>query len=282
MNINFIKKKYIYLTISIVLCLISILTVIKKNISLGLEFCSGTEIEIQFTQEIKLDELKKNLSKIKNIKINYYGSNKSIQIKTKNKQNDIEKIKSILKKTLNEKNIKIINSTYIGSEIGKETIQKSVSAIIIAILSMTFYLITRFNLIFALSAIMTLSHDIIIIIGIISLTEIELNLIIISAIFTIFGYSINDTIIIFDRIRENIKYNKNNISLPEVINNSINKTLSRTISTSLSTIFVTITLMFFAGESLFLFSLILTLGIIIGTYSSIYISAIPLTFLKKI
>lgn len=282
MNINFIKKKYIYLTISLALCLISILIIMKKNIPLGLEFCSGTEIEIQFKQEIKLDELKKNLSKIKNIKINYYGSNKNIQIKTTNTQNNIEEIKNILEKNLNDENIKIINSTYIGSEIGKETIQKSLSAIIIAILSMTLYLITRFNLIFALSAIMTLMHDIIIIIGIISLTEIELNLIIISAIFTIFGYSINDTIIIFDRIRENVKYNKDNISLSEIINNSINKTLSRTISTSLSTILVTIILMFFAGESLFLFSLILTLGIIIGTYSSIYISAIPLTFFKKI
>lgn len=146
---------------------------------------------------------------------------------------------------------------------------------------MTLYLILRFNIIYALSAILTLLHDIIIIMGIISFANIELNLIILSAIFTIFGYSINDTIIIFDRIRENIKYNKDNLDLPDIINNSINKTISRTISTSLSTLFVTIILMLTAGDALFLFSLILTLGIIIGTYSSIYISAIPLTFFKK-
>lgn len=282
MNIDFIKKKYIYLIISIVLCIISILIVTKKNLTLGLEFCSGTEIEIQLTQEIKIEDLKNTLSKIKNTKINYYGSNKNIQIKTKNTQNKVDEIKNILKTTSNSQNIKIINSTYIGSEISKETIKKSLSAIIIAVLSMTLYLIIRFNLMFAFSAIITLLHDITILIGIISLAEIELDLIIISALFTIFGYSINDTIIIFDRIRESIKYNKNKLTLSEIINNSINKTLSRTISTSLSTILVTVTLMFFAGESLFLFSLILTLGIIIGTYSSIYISAIPLTFLKKI
>ncbi|MEO5354735.1 MAG: protein translocase subunit SecF [Magnetococcus sp. XQGC-1] len=282
MNIDFIKKKYIYLIISIVLCIISILIVIKKNLTLGLEFCSGTEIEIQLTQEIKIEDLKNALSKIKNTKINYYGSNKNIQIKTKNTQNKVDEIKNILKTNSNSQNIKIINSTYIGSEISKETIKKSLSAIIIAVLSMTLYLIIRFNLMFAFSAIITLLHDITILIGIISLAEIELDLIIISALFTIFGYSINDTIIIFDRIRESIKYNKNKLTLSEIINNSINKTLSRTISTSLSTILVTVILMFFAGESLFLFSLILTLGIIIGTYSSIYISAIPLTFLKKI
>lgn len=282
MNIDFIKKKYIYLILSIVLCIISILIVIKKNLTLGLEFCSGTEIEIQLTQEIKIEELKNALSKLKNTKINYYGSNKNIQIKTKNTQNEVDEIKNILKTTSNSQNIKIVNSTYIGSEISKETIKKSLSAIIIAVLSMMLYLIIRFNLMFAFSAIITLLHDIIILIGIISLAEIELDLIIISALFTIFGYSINDTIIIFDRIRENIKYNKNKLKLSEIINNSINKTLSRTISTSLSTILVTVILMFFAGDSLFLFSLILTLGIIIGTYSSIYISAIPLTFLKKI
>ncbi|HIH2762812.1 MAG TPA: protein translocase subunit SecF [Candidatus Azoamicus sp.] len=282
MNIDFIKKKYIYLTISIILCITSILIVIKKNITLGLEFCSGTEIEIQLTKEIKIEELKIALSKIKNTKINYYGSNKNIQIKTKNTQNKVEEIKNILKTISCAQHIKIINSTYIGSEISKETLQKSLSAVIIALISMTLYLIIRFNVVFAFSAIITLIHDIVILIGIISLAEIELDLIIISALFTAFGYSMNDSIIIFDRIRENIKFNKNDTKLPEIINNSINKTLSRTISTSLSTVFVTIILMFFAGESLFLFSLILTLGIIIGTYSSIYISAIPLTFFKKI
>lgn len=282
MNINFIKKKYIYLAISIILCITSILIVIKKHIPLGLEFCSGTEIEIQLTQEIKIEELKTALSKIKNTKVNYYGSNKNIQIKTKNTQNKVEEIKNILKTISCAQHIKIINSTYIGSEISKETLQKSLSAVIIALISMTLYLMLRFNLVFAFSAIITLIHDSVILIGIISLAEIELDLIIISALFTAFGYSINDSIIIFDRIRENIKFNKNNVNLSEIINNSINKTLSRTISTSLSTVFVTIILMFFAGESLFLFSLILTLGIIIGTYSSIYISAIPLTFFKKI
>lgn len=280
MKINFVEKKYIYLIISLTLCLISMLIIVKKNLSLGLEFCGGTEIEIEVKKEFKIDEFKKHLLKIKNIKLNYYGSNQNIQIKVKNSNNNIEEIQNILNLNIGKENFKIINSTYIGSEINKETINKSISAIIIAILSMTLYLIIRFNIIFGLSAICALFHDIIIILGIISLMDIELNLIIISAIFTIFGYSINDTIIIFDRIRENIKYDKN-IDLETTINNSINKTLSRTVSTSLSTILVTSTLIFFSSDSLFLFSLILTLGIIIGTYSSIFISAIIIIFIKK-
>lgn len=280
MKINFVENKYIYLLISITLCLISLLIIVNKDLSLGLEFCGGTEIEIEVTKEFKIDDFKKHLLKIKNIKLNYYGSNQNIQIKVKNSENNIEKIQDILNLNIGKEHFKIINSTYIGSEINKETINKSISAIIIAILSMTLYLIIRFNIVFGLSAICALFHDIIIILGIISLLDIELNLIIISAIFTIFGYSINDTIIIFDRIRENIKYTKD-MDLETIINNSINKTLSRTIGTSLSTILVTSTLIFFSSDSLFLFSLILTLGIIIGTYSSIFISSIIIIFIKK-
>lgn len=280
MKINFVENKYIYLLISITLCLISLLIIVNKDLSLGLEFCGGTEIEIEVTKEFKIDDFKKHLLKIKNIKLNYYGSNQNIQIKVKNSENNIEKIQDILNLNIGKEHFKIINSTYIGSEINKETINKSISAIIIAILSMTLYLIIRFNIVFGLSAICALFHDIIIILGIISLLDIELNLIIISAIFTIFGYSINDTIIIFDRIRENIKYAKD-MDLETIINNSINKTLSRTIGTSLSTILVTSTLIFFSSDSLFLFSLILTLGIIIGTYSSIFISSIIIIFIKK-
>lgn len=280
MTINFIKTKSICATLSLTLCLISLVLIYNKDISLGLEFCGGTEFEVQINNNIKIDDIKNKLSHIKNLKINYYGSNKNIQIKTKNTQNNLTEIKKNLN-DFKKNDLKIINSTYISAEINKDTIKKSILAIFLAILSMTLYLLIRFNTIFAFSAILTIIHDILIILGIIAFTEIEINLTIIAAIFTIFGYSVNDTIIIFDRIREYIKLYKNEKTLQEIINMSINSTLSRTISTSFSTMLVTLVLMLFSGESLYLFSLVLTLGIIIGTYSSIYVSALPLTFFIK-
>lgn len=281
MTINFIKQKNIYLLLSIFLTLISIFILIKKELNFGLEFYGGTEIELQIIKNLSINDIKKTLKDVKNIKINYLGSDKTIQIKTKNIKNNLDEIKNKLNK-LNIENFEILKSNYIGSEINKDTIKKSIIAIILSIVSITIYLIVRFNHKFALSAIITLLHDILLIVAFISWMNIELNLITLSAIFTIFGYSINDTIIIFDRIRENIKNDKLTTSLDVLINNAINSTLSRTINTSLSTTFVTIILMIFSNESLYMFSLILTIGIIIGTYSSIYISALSLTFLKKL
>lgn len=275
MTINFIRIKNICLTLSIILCLTSLIIIYNKHISLGLEFSGGTEININIENNINIEKIKNTLYKNKNIKITSQGSNNTIKIKTKNNKNNIEEIK----KSLNEIdpiNIKIISIQYIGADINKDVIEKSTIAIIVAIISMSIYLMLRFNIILALSAVMTLLHDILIIVGIISLMEIELDLTIISALFTIFGYSVNDTIIIFDRIREYVKIFKKEKHMSEIINMSINTTLSRTISTSFSTLLVTSILIFFSGEALRYFSFILTLGIIVGTYSSIYISAIPL------
>lgn len=280
MKINFIKNKNIYLFISIILFLCSIIIIYNKNINLGLEFNGGIEIELKINENIKIYDIKDKLSSIKNLKINYYGSKYNIQIKIKNSGNNIKEIENMIK-NIDEKNITILNSTYIGPEINKDIIKKSIIAIFLAIFSMTLYLFIRFDILLSTSAILTLLHDILILLGIISLLNIEINLIIISALFTIFGYSINDTIIIFDRIREYKNIYKNDKNIEEIINMSINSTLSRTINTSVSTILVTMTLIFLSGESLYWFSIILTLGIIIGTYSSIYISALPLIFFIK-
>ncbi|HIH2763448.1 MAG TPA: protein translocase subunit SecF [Candidatus Azoamicus sp.] len=140
---------------------------------------------------------------------------------------------------------------------------------------MLIYLTFRFKYEFAISALLALLHDIILVLGFISFFNIEFDIILLSSLFAIFGYSINDTVVIFDRLRETIRMN-NNLKFDDIINESINKTLSRTLTTSLSTLFVTLILMFFSGGYLFNFSLILSFGIIIGTYSSIFISFLPL------
>jgi preprotein translocase subunit SecF len=169
---------------------------------------------------------------------------------------------------------------YIGAEINDDIIKKSINAIFLSIILMFIYLILRFDLYFALSGIISLFHNIIIILCIISYFKIELNLLLLSAIFALFGYSVNDTVVIFDRIRENLNL-KNNNDITSIINLSLNSTLSRTIKTSLSTILVVIILFIF-NTDLYYFSLILNLGIIIGTYSSIFISTFYIYFLTNL
>lgn len=277
MNIDFIKISKISIPISIILFIIATLSIIALEVKQGIEFTGGTEIEIKFKNNINLELLKENLKKIKITNVKYIGSNKNIQIKTnveaQNLQNKINEITSVINLEQNNTEFKIIKIENIGTEITKETIQNCYIATLLAIIIMAIYLTIRFELIYAISAIITIIHDIIIMLGIIAIFKIELNLIILASIFTIFGYSINDTVIIFDRIREYTKkYKKKNTK--EIINDSINSTLSRTIITSLSTTFVSITIMIFGGESLFGFSLMISLGIIIGTISSIFVSAI--------
>jgi len=278
MNINFIKISKITVPISILLCILSIFHITNYHFNYGLEFTGGLELELESKNKIDITDIKNKLHEIKNIKIKYYGSKKNIQIKIINEKND-QIINSIEKNLPSD--VKIIRIDYIGAEINNETIKNSVIAILTALISMMLYLTYRFKYKFAISATLALIHDMIILIGIISLLKLELNLTILSAIFAVFGYSVNDTVVIFDRLREYSLLYKNTRNLNDIINLSINSTLSRTLITSLSTLSVTVVLIFFSGEYLFGFSLILTCGIIIGTYSSIYISTIPLLMWKK-
>ncbi len=279
MKINFIKISKITIPLSIILCILSLIYISKQKINLGLEFTGGIEIELESKDKINITEIKTNLNDFKNIKIKYYGSKKNIQIKIKNTYEQIDIINLI--KTKIPKELRITKTEYIGAEINKITIQNSIKAIIIAVIMMILYLIYRFNYKLALSAVITLIHDIILIIGVISLFKIEFDLTILSAVFAVFGYSINDTVVIFDRLRESYYLYKKEKTLKNIINISINNTLSRTMITSFSTLLVTIILIFFSGKYLFGFSLILSLGIIIGTYSSIYISTILLLIWKN-
>ena len=279
MNINFIKINKKVVVLSLILCILSLISLFKYNLNLGLEFTGGIEIELESKNRLHISEIKDKLNYINDIKIKYYGSKKNIQLKIKNTEENIEELIDSIKINLGDKT-NIIRMDYIGAEINKETITNSFIAIVIALLSMMLYLTYRFQYKMAFSALITLIHDIILILGVISFFKLEFNLIILSAMFAIFGYSINDTVVIFDRIREHINLYKHKKEFNEIINISINKTLSRTIMTSLSTLLVTVILMMFAGEYLFGFSLILSVGIVIGTYSSICISTIPLIMFK--
>ena len=276
---NYVKINKITLILSIILILISILIITNNKLNLGIEFTGGIEIEIESSDIINIDEIKKNID---NSKIKYSGSKKNIQIKIKTpkKEDTIEEIKKKIENTDNKKYIKITKIEYIGAEINKETINNSINAVILSLIAMTIYLTIRFEYKASICAVLALIHDAILTLGVLSLFKIEFNLSALAAILAVIGYSVNNTVIIFDRIRENININKNK-KIIEIINNSINETLRRTIITSSTTLFVTLTLMTISKETLFIFGLILTLGIIIGTYSSIYISTMLYYILNK-
>lgn len=278
--INFVKFSKITLIFSIIFSLMSIFCIIKYKFNLGLEFTGGLELEIISDNDILIDDIRIKLKNLDNLKLKYYGSKKTIQLKIKSSEKDFNKLIVLVKNSIPE-NMKIIKSDFIGEEINNETIKNTILSIIIAFMSMFLYLTLRFEYKMALSAIVTLFHDIILTLGLISFLALEFDLIVLSSVFTIFGYSINDTVIIFDRIRETKNIFRKNFNLSDVINISINKTLSRTLITSLSTLFVTLVLAIFSGTYLFNFYIILSFGIIVGTYSSIYISAMPLLFLNN-
>ncbi len=274
MNINFIKLRKLSIFISIILCLISMFFIIKNKINLGIEFTGGLEIEIKIQKNINTENIKNIISNLHGIDTKYYDYNSnSIILKIKNDNTSIiNEIKTKLSYELENNILKITKISYIGAKVNNETINNSIFAIIASILSMTIYLIYRFELKSSINAVIALLHDIFLLLGVIAVFEMEVNLTILSALLTVFGYSINDTIIIFDRIRENSKKYAN-LNKSEIINLSINNTLSRTIKTSLTILMVSIILLTFGGKTLHEFSIILTIGIIIGTYSSIYIAA---------
>lgn len=276
MSINFIKIGKKVVILSLILIFLSSFSIILKGFNFGLEFVGGIEIEIEAQGINDLKIIKNQLFDIKNLKIRYYGSKKCIQIKTKLIKNYADLINDIEKSLSND--FKIVKINFISAEVNKEIIKNTFNAVFIAFVSMLIYLTFRFKYKFAISAILALFHDIFLILGFISFFNIEFDVVVLSAIFAVFGYSINDTVIIFDRIRENIELSNTDNDLNYLINNAVEKTLSRTLITSISTLLVTVILLFSAGTYLFSFSLVLSFGIIIGTCSSIFISILPLLY----
>ncbi len=279
MYIDFMKVSIKMFIISSLVFFLSILSIFYFKLDYGLEFTGGLEIELGYFKQVDIVDVKKKLFMINGLQVKYYGSNKNLQLKIKtiNNRNDIL---STVEKLVNNE-AKILRVDYIGPEMTNSIIKNSLYATFISVFCMIIYLVLRFNYLLAFSALISLLHDIVILLGIISFFKIEFNLAVFSALFAVFGYSINDTIVIFDRLRENINKNNKHASVYELINISINSTLSRTLSTSISTLCVTLIIFFFGGIYLLGFALVLSFGVIIGTYSSIYLSTCFMLLKRK-
>ena len=284
-NFNFMvwHRKAVY--VSLFLIFVSLVSIFTRGLNYGVDFNGGTIIEISFENSAPIEKIRNYLqdNNYEKSSVQYFGSNKDILIRI---PNIISASESSLSNTLiselnNEYTFSLKRVEYVGAQVGEELRDQGILAALIALALIMIYITLRFEYRFSIGAIVALLHDVFLIIGIFSITQIEFNLSVFAAILAVIGYSLNDTIVVFDRIRENFKNSIiENIDTKDLTNSSINQTLSRTLITSLTTLLVLISLLIFGGEILFGFSFALIAGVIIGTYSSIYIASSTLLIMN--
>ena len=269
--------------LSVSLVLISLLLLTFKGLNFGIDFKGGTLIELRSTDtKVNVSSLRDNLNQMDlgDVSVKKFGNDMDFLIKFENNndKNIIEEIKSHLDKSFgNNFNFRRVEN--VGPKVSAELLKSGVIAISVALFLMLIYIWIRFEWQFSLGAILALFHDVIVTLGLFSLLGLEINLSIIAAVLTIVGYSMNDTVVIFDRVRENLK-KYSDIKIYELTNISINETLSRTLITSATTLLALLSIFFFGGEILKGFSLAMIFGVIFGTYSSIYIANTVLVRLR--
>ena len=276
-KINFNKYFKVFNIFSISLVVFSIILLLFKGLNYGVDFKGGTLIELRATdKQITISQLRQSFLNMNlgDISVKEFGKNNDFLIKFEKKENN----NSNLISDVNESLTKSIGSGFnfrrvenVGPKVSAELLRSGIIAIGLSLAAMLFYIWIRFEWQFSLGAILALFHDVILTLGVFSLFSLEINLSIVAAVLTIVGYSMNDTVVIFDRVRENL--NKfSDIKIFDLTNISINETLSRTIITSVTTLLALVSIYIFGGEILKGFSLAMILGVIFGTYSSIYIA----------
>ena len=272
MNIEFMRFRKVASALSIILLIISIGSLAIKNLELGLDFTGGILLEIKLDQDIEnLEEVRNLLAEegIENFILNFSGSQNDLSIKIPGGEDSSnnESLKKILKENFS---YDLRKEEFIGPQVGEELRDQGGLGLLIALLIMTIYIMFRFQYKFAVGAILALAHDILIVLGFFSLLSIDFDLTVLAAVLAVIGYSLNDTIVVSDRIRENFR-KKRRSEATQLIDRSLNQMLGRTLITSLTTLLVLFALLIFGGDAIQNFSLALIIGVLAGTYSSIYI-----------
>jgi len=283
-NINFVSKFKKANFISIIIFVLSIILISFKGLNYGIDFKGGTLIELRTETSIDTSLIRESLRNMNlgDVNVKKFGKKGDYLIKVEQKNSNNSSLIPEIKKTLSDylnTEVDFRRVENVGPKVSSELLQSSVIAITLALAAMLFYIWVRFEWQFSVGSIIALFHDVTITLGIFSLLSLEINLSIIAAVLTIVGYSMNDTVVIYDRIRENLlKYNK--ISISDIANLSINETLARTIITSVTTLLALFSIYILGGEILRGFSFAMILGVIIGTYSSIFVASPILKFFK--
>ena len=286
-NINFIKLKKLAFYFSSIFLLLSLLSVLFIGLNFGIDFKGGILIEVRTSDEIGISEIRDNVSNLNigEVSIQEFGVATDYLIRVERQkggdnaqQEAVNLIKSSLSTSFMDK-IDYRRLEFVGPTVSKDLVSDGVMAIICAIIAMLAYIWFRFELPFALGAIVALVHDIVLTMGVFAALGLEFNLATVAAILLIIGYSMNDTVVVYDRIRENLRKFKR-MPLNELLNKSINQTLSRTINTTVTTILALGALYFIGGQIIADFAFAMLWGIVVGTYSSIFIASTILTFLN--
>ena len=281
-NINFMRIKKLTLFISTILFLLSLSLIFIKGLNLGIDFTGGSLIEVRFKENIDLNNLRTKMNKLNlgEIQLQTIGNENDIIFKVQDNKNKQTETVQIIKESLNDQSVEYRRTEFVGPKVGSELVNAGIIAVIFSLIGILIYIWIRFQWNFALGAIIALIHDVILTLGFFSVLQLEFNLATVAAVLTIAGYSINDTVVIYDRIRESMRKYKQ-ISFDEVINISLNGTLSRTLMTSLTTLMALLALFIFGGIVISSFIIALIWGVLIGTYSSLYVASPILTYLKQ-
>ena len=280
LDIKFMNIRRIPLMISAFLIIISLSSIGLKGFNFGIDFSSGYIVQLKFDNQVTVVDVQNKLyeNNLNDVSVQLYGSNSEILIKLRDEELFKKtNINNYINETFKSDAFIITKLEYVGAQVGSELRDKGEWAMLIALFSILIYVALRFELIYGLGAISALVHDVIITLGVFSFFNLTFDLSVLAAILAVIGYSLNDSIVVFDRIREN-NIILRRLSIFDVLDKSINQTLSRTLVTSLTTLLVIISLLIFGGNAVENFSIAMLIGIIVGTYSSIFIASTSLSY----
>ena len=282
-TVNFLSVRRITTTLSIVLIIFSLVSIISKGLNPGIDFTGGFQVEVSYEQSPEIESIRNNLSAagFNDAIVQNSGSATDIMIRIAPREGlDSRTVGKLIIDNLNQSSnsVELMSSEYVSAQVGEELTEQGGLAMIFALIMIMIYIVFRFQWKFSIGAVMALIHDVLITIGVFSIFQITFDLAVLAAILAVVGYSLNDTIVIFDRIRENFRSMRRAETL-DILNSSITQTISRTMITSSTTLMVLLALYIMGGQSLQGFSLALIIGVLIGTYSSIFIASTSIFYL---
>lgn len=283
LNIDFMRLRYISFALAVVMTLVSIGAFALNGLRFGLDFTGGTLIELHFDQAPSLDQAREELEAAgyDQFIVQNFGSSKDVLVRlNQGFSPEVGKEVQQILETQLPGDVELTRAEFVGAQVGDELKEQGALGILVALLGILVYVGFRFQFKFALSSVITLFYNVLVMFGVISLFKLDFDLTVLAAVLAVIGYAINDTIVVFDRIRENFRLIRGGTVI-ELINTSINQTLVRTTITSLTTLLVVLSLLFLGGEMIHNFALILAVGIVVGTFGSIFVAS-PLLILLKL
>jgi preprotein translocase subunit SecF len=276
-NIDFMKWKKISFTVMAVMIALGLFAMVqvgRGQANLGIDFVGGTTVQLSFKDKLPIDEARAALDKAgyQGFTLQQFAEGNKILIRLREHEGVAEKVVDVFRQAFPGRPFEVDSTTEIGPTIGRDLQKDALLAIIFSVIAIIIYIAFRFELKFGVAAAIATIHDVCAVLAVFYLMNKEINLLIVTALLTLAGYSLTDTVVVFDRIRENLKRAKRE-PLPQLLNNSINEVLSRTIVTSLTVVLVLVPLVLFGGEVLHDFSLALLIGVGFGTYSSVFVAS---------